>query len=264
MMETPPGTSFDGTLERAKQAESWMLAQPEVHGLFAGIGVSGPAGPGQVTNAVIVAILKSRARARAQRAGDHDRRARGARRHPRPRRARSRHVVDDDGRRPRRARVRAARRPRDRRARPSLRPVHRAARGRARLRRPGQDAEGRPARAARDSRPREGRAPWASTRARSRRSCRRAIGGIDIAKFKDGGHRYDVRVRLEEEFRGDPDAIGALYVRTQGRRRDRAAQHRARRDRRRAVDDQPRPAPALRHGLRRPRGRSRSAMRSSA
>ena len=39
------------------------------------------------------------------------------------------------------------------------------------------------------------------------------IGGIDIASFKEGGHRYDVRVRLEEAFRGDPDAIGALYVR---------------------------------------------------
>ena len=43
----------------AKQAEKWTLAQPEVHGLFAGIGVSGPAGPGQVTNAVMVAILTS-------------------------------------------------------------------------------------------------------------------------------------------------------------------------------------------------------------
>ena len=60
MMETPPGTSLEGTLDRVKQAEKWMLAQPELKGLFAGVGVSGPEGPGNVTNAVFVAILKPR------------------------------------------------------------------------------------------------------------------------------------------------------------------------------------------------------------
>jgi HAE1 family hydrophobic/amphiphilic exporter-1 len=43
---------------------------------------------------------------------------------------------------------------------------------------------------------------------------RASIGGMDIAKFKEGGRRYDVRMRLEAEHRSDPDAIGRLYVRS--------------------------------------------------
>ena len=58
MMETPPGTTLEGTIERLEQAEKWMLAQPEVHGLFAGVGVTGPEGPGSVNNAVFVSVLK--------------------------------------------------------------------------------------------------------------------------------------------------------------------------------------------------------------
>src|SRR5262249_32690751 len=61
MMETPPGTSLEGTTERVKEAESWLLAQPELRGLFSGIGVSGPDGPGNATNAVFVPTLKPRA-----------------------------------------------------------------------------------------------------------------------------------------------------------------------------------------------------------
>jgi HAE1 family hydrophobic/amphiphilic exporter-1 len=40
------------------------------------------------------------------------------------------------------------------------------------------------------------------------------IGGMDVATFKEGGQRFDIRVRLEEEHRRDPEAIGQLYVRT--------------------------------------------------
>ncbi|MEE8558424.1 MAG: efflux RND transporter permease subunit [Myxococcota bacterium] len=39
------------------------------------------------------------------------------------------------------------------------------------------------------------------------------IGGIDVASFKEGGHRYDIRVRLEREDRSEPEAIERLYVR---------------------------------------------------
>jgi len=41
------------------------------------------------------------------------------------------------------------------------------------------------------------------------------IGGLDVATFKEGGHRFDIRVRLEEKDRAEPDAIERLYVRTQ-------------------------------------------------
>ena len=40
------------------------------------------------------------------------------------------------------------------------------------------------------------------------------IGGMDVGVFKEAGHRYDIRMRLEEEFRDNPDAIGELYVRS--------------------------------------------------
>jgi hydrophobe/amphiphile efflux-1 (HAE1) family protein len=40
------------------------------------------------------------------------------------------------------------------------------------------------------------------------------IGGMDVGVFKEAGRRYDIRVRLEEEYRRDPAAIGQLYVRS--------------------------------------------------
>jgi HAE1 family hydrophobic/amphiphilic exporter-1 len=40
------------------------------------------------------------------------------------------------------------------------------------------------------------------------------IGGLDVATFKEEGQRYDIRVRLEEQDRDDPASIGGLYVRT--------------------------------------------------
>jgi HAE1 family hydrophobic/amphiphilic exporter-1 len=40
------------------------------------------------------------------------------------------------------------------------------------------------------------------------------IGGLDVGTFKEAGSRYDIRVRLEDEYRSDPAAIEELYVRT--------------------------------------------------
>jgi HAE1 family hydrophobic/amphiphilic exporter-1 len=40
------------------------------------------------------------------------------------------------------------------------------------------------------------------------------IGGMDIATFKDEGRRFDIRVRLAEDARNDPASIEQLYVRT--------------------------------------------------
>jgi HAE1 family hydrophobic/amphiphilic exporter-1 len=39
------------------------------------------------------------------------------------------------------------------------------------------------------------------------------IGGMDVATFKEGGHRYDIRVRLREEDRSEPESIERLYTR---------------------------------------------------
>jgi HAE1 family hydrophobic/amphiphilic exporter-1 len=40
------------------------------------------------------------------------------------------------------------------------------------------------------------------------------VGGKDVGVFKEGGSRYDIRMRLDEEFRNDPDTIGSIYVRS--------------------------------------------------
>jgi HAE1 family hydrophobic/amphiphilic exporter-1 len=40
------------------------------------------------------------------------------------------------------------------------------------------------------------------------------IGGMDVATFKEGGERFDIRVRLEPDDRDTPESIGELYVRT--------------------------------------------------
>jgi hypothetical protein len=39
------------------------------------------------------------------------------------------------------------------------------------------------------------------------------IGGMDVGIFKESGRRYDIRMRLDAEDRGDPSAIDRLYVR---------------------------------------------------
>ena len=40
------------------------------------------------------------------------------------------------------------------------------------------------------------------------------IGGLDVATFKEGGQRFDIRVRLDEQDRREPSSIEHLYVRT--------------------------------------------------
>jgi HAE1 family hydrophobic/amphiphilic exporter-1 len=39
------------------------------------------------------------------------------------------------------------------------------------------------------------------------------IGGMDVGVFKEAGLRYDIRMRLAEASRSNPEAIGRLYVR---------------------------------------------------
>ena len=40
------------------------------------------------------------------------------------------------------------------------------------------------------------------------------IGGLDVAKFRDGEERYDIRLRMETQDRDSLDAIDGLWVRT--------------------------------------------------
>jgi len=40
------------------------------------------------------------------------------------------------------------------------------------------------------------------------------VGGQKVGVFKEGGSRYDIRMRLDKEFRDNPDSIGSIYVRS--------------------------------------------------
>ena len=49
-------------------------------------------------------------------------------------------------------------------------------------------------------------------------SMRTLIGGEEVSKYKDGDEQYTVRVRLDEQFRRDPLAMGDLFVQASGGR----------------------------------------------
>ena len=213
MMETPPGTNLDGTLERLNQAEKWMLAQPEVHGLFAGVGVSGPEGPGSVNNAVFVSVLKPQAE-RERSAQELMADARVALGNIPGLRAR---VFDPtqffggggEGELEFSLRGNVELDELDELSNAFIRELE--------TRRGFVDLDkslelGLPeVRVVPD---REKAAALGVDASSIATVVQASIGGLDIAKFKDGGHRYDVRMRLEAEDRGSPASIGELYVRT--------------------------------------------------
>jgi HAE1 family hydrophobic/amphiphilic exporter-1 len=212
MMKTPPGTNLEGMLDRLTRAEDWMLAQPEVHGLFAGVGVSGPEGPGSVNNGVFVAILKPQAE-RERSAHDIMEAARAA-------------LGQIPGLEARvfdpsqffggggagelefnlRGNVELAeldalsdRFIRELKTRPGFVDLHKSLELGLPELRVVPDRE---------------KAAALGIDAQSIATVVQAsIGGIDIGKFKDGGHRYDIRMRLRDEERGEPGSIGQLYVR---------------------------------------------------
>jgi len=213
MMETPPGTSLEGTTERVAQAEKWMLAQPELKGLFSGIGVSGPEGPGNVTNAIFVAILKPR--------GERERSAQEL-------------MVD--------ARAALAEIPgMESRVFDPVSMLSGGGRGELEFALRGnlpidqldkisdeilRRLESQPgfvdlSKSLKVGLPevrvipdREKCAALGVDARTLSQIVQAGVGGADVAKFKEGGHRYDIRVRLADAFRSDPEAIGNLFVRT--------------------------------------------------
>ena len=92
-VETPPGTSPEGTLEVMKRNEEWVFAQPEVAGGFVGVGFAGPEGGADPTRGIMFVMLKNRSCATAARRRSS---RRGARRSARSR-ARSVRLSDMSG-----------------------------------------------------------------------------------------------------------------------------------------------------------------------
>ncbi len=211
---TPPGTSVQGTLEVLQRNEEWILAQPEVVGLFAGAGTGrSNAGPPQPTDGVMFAILKSR-RDRERSAQELVRQARQALTAIPGQKVK---VSDMSG-------MMMAGGSGDfqvnLRGNVDLNTLDQLAdRMIAELEKRGGFVDldkslklGRP-----ELRvvPDREKAAALGVDARSLATTIQAmIGGMDVATYKEGGNRYDIRVRLDAKDREDPAAIERLYVRT--------------------------------------------------
>jgi len=213
MLETPPGTSIEGTLDRVKQAEGWMLAQPEVKGLFAGVGVSGPDGPGNVTNGVMVAILTSK----------KDRKKTAMVLMKQAREALSAipgvevRVFDVSSMMGGGGRGELEFAIRGNLEIDELDRISDEFMAKLKNTKGFVDVSKNLKVGLPEIRVIPDREKCAALGVDARtlsQIVQAGIGGLDIAKFKSGGHRYDVRIRLEEIFRSDPQAIGELFVRT--------------------------------------------------
>ncbi len=211
---TPPGTSVAATLEVMEQNEAWILAQPEVVGLFAGAGTGGSGGgPPQPTDGVMFAMLKSRDQ-RERSAQELVAAAREALVAIPGQKIRVHDMSgmmsgggDGDFEVNLRGNV-------DLDALGEL-----ADRLIARLEQQGGFVDldkslklGRPE--VRVIPDREKAAALGVDARTLATTIQTMIGGLDIATFKEAGSRYDIRVRLEENLRSDPQAIERLYART--------------------------------------------------
>jgi HAE1 family hydrophobic/amphiphilic exporter-1 len=211
---TPPGTSVQGTLDILNKNEEWLLAQPEVAGLFsaAGTGRQG-AGPPQPTDGVMFAMLKKRS--------DRERSAQelvlAARQALTSIPGQKVKVSDMSGMM---ASGDSGQFAVDLRGSVDIDTLDRlATRMIADLEQKGGFVDldtnlklGRP-----ELRvvPDREKAAALGLDARTLASTIQAmIGGMDVASFKEAGQRYDIRVRLEEAQRADPAAIERLYART--------------------------------------------------
>ncbi|HEU4427645.1 MAG TPA: efflux RND transporter permease subunit [Myxococcota bacterium] len=210
-METPPGTSPEGSLEMMKRNEKWVLSLPEVAGVFAGVGFAGPEGGSDPTRGIMFVMLKSGDRRDVHEIIEEGRRVLGAIPGQKVRlsdmsgfgmssdkgefevelqgnleinemadlgerfiaalKARGGYVDLDQSMRLGKPEVRVIP---DREKAAAL----------------GVDAD-----------------QLATT-------VLAMIGGLDVGTFSEGGNRYDIRVRLDQADRRDPDSILGLYLRT--------------------------------------------------
>ncbi|MDJ0787469.1 MAG: efflux RND transporter permease subunit [Myxococcota bacterium] len=212
--QTPPGTSVDGTLAVMQQNERWVLAQPEVAGLFAGAGTGrSDSGPPQPTEGVMFAILKSRDQRdrSAQELVAAAREALGSIPGQKIKVADMSGMMMSGGDGDFSVNLRGN---------VDLQSLDSLADDLiARLEQQGGFVDldkslklGRPELRVRPDRE---KAAALGVDARTLATTIQAmIGGLDIATFKEAGNRYDIRVRLDEGMRADPASIERLYART--------------------------------------------------
>jgi hydrophobe/amphiphile efflux-1 (HAE1) family protein len=212
-IETAPGSSVENTLEYLQHDEAWFLAQPEVAGMFSSVGDTGPEDIGQSNQGMMFGTLVARAkRHRTVQQLCHDAR-------------------EELGNVPGR----------------QIRIFNPAEMMRGSSRAGAMEVE------LRGNLPLDELAHWADTmiermsahggfvdldrslklglpelrvipdRAKAAAlgidgrtladAVQIMIGGLKVGVFKEAGRRYDIRARLEQVDRRDPDAIERLYVR---------------------------------------------------
>ncbi len=214
MFETPAGTTREATLDYLARNEEFVLGLPEVAGLFSAVGTGGPSGPGATNEGIMFVILKSRDD-RERSAGELVLVIREA-------------LVKIPGEQITVLDMSAMMAggstggdfefellgnvPLDRLDELSDRMIA------ALAKRPGfVDLDKSLKLGLPEVRviPDRDKAAALGVDARSLATTVQAlVGGLDVATFKEAGSRYDIRVRLEQAFRSEPDAIGRLYVRT--------------------------------------------------
>jgi HAE1 family hydrophobic/amphiphilic exporter-1 len=212
-VETPPGTSPDGTLEVMKKNEEWVFAQPEVAGGFVGVGFAGPEGGADPTRGIMFVMLKDRKERKrsAQEIIVEGRKALGE--------IPGQHVrlSDMSG-----MAMSSDRGEFEIEIQGNLEIAELAELGDrfvAALQAKGGFVDvdqslklGRPE--VRVIPDREKAAALGIDADQLATTVQAMIGGMDVGTFSEAGNRYDIRIRLEEEFRRDPDSILGLYVRT--------------------------------------------------
>ena len=212
-METPPGTTLEATLEIMEMNERWLLTQPELAGLFSAIGISGPGQPGNTNSGIMFAVLKPQ--------GERERSVQeliaATRRALNKIPGQKANVFDLS------TMVGGGERGAD---------FEIFLKGDVSL----TDLDALSDRMIRELEAKGGfvdlnkslkmglpevrvvpdreKAAALGVDATSLATVVQAmIGGVDVATFKEGGHRYDIRVRLEAEDRREPESILRLYTR---------------------------------------------------
>jgi len=212
-VETPPGTSPEGTLEIMKRNEEWVFAQPEVAGGFVGVGFAGPEGGADPTRGIMFVMLKNqKLRERsAQEIIAEGRKALGAIPGQKVR------LSDMSG-----LAMSSDKGEFEVELQGNLEIAELAELGDrfvAALEAKGGFVDldqslklGRPE--VRVIPDREKAAALGVDADMLATTVQAMIGGMDVGTFSEAGNRYDIRVRLEEKDRRDPDSILGLYVRT--------------------------------------------------
>src|SRR5262245_29274589 len=212
-VETPPGTSPEGTLEVMKKNEEWVFSQPEVAGGFVGVGFAGPEGGADPTRGIMFVMLKNRAQRdrSAQEIISEGRKALGAIPGQKVRLSDMSGLAMTSDRGEVEVEIQG-----------NLEIVSLAELGEkcvSALEAKGGFVDvdqslklGRPE--VRVIPDREKAAALGIDADQLATTVQAMIGGMDVGTFSEAGNRYDIRIRLEQEFRRDPDSILGLYVRT--------------------------------------------------